>query len=170
MSPAGYQSVIVRRGCAETTDAVTASVATRNHTTGRHFMVNTTPPRPCLVVSPISWPPDPLLAMLPLAVTPGARPRGLPCQRAKNIAGSTGRMRMRLGVIVAYARVHFGDEPTLEQYGAFADWAAQMRRAGNGLAQASLDHLAHDLSDAHRVPNSREPCQTEGQVVAAQEA
>src|SRR5437870_12260407 len=102
MSPAGYQSVIVRRGCAETTDAVTASAATRNHTTGRHFMVNTTPPRPCLVVSPISWPPDPLLAMLPLAVTPGARPRGLPCQRAKNIAGSTGRMRMRLGVIVAY--------------------------------------------------------------------
>src|SRR5438445_12399 len=37
MSPAGYQSVIVRRGCAETTDAVTASAATRNHTTGRHF-------------------------------------------------------------------------------------------------------------------------------------
>src|SRR5881396_2444616 len=71
MSPAGYQSVIVRRGCAETTDAVTASAATRNHTTGRHFMVNTTPPRPCLVVSPISWPPDPLLAMLPLAPAPG---------------------------------------------------------------------------------------------------
>src|SRR2546425_1431224 len=34
---------------------------------------------------------------------------------------------MRLGLIVAYARVHFGDEPTLEQYGAFAEWAAQMQ-------------------------------------------
>src|SRR3989442_7456386 len=45
MSPAGYQSVIVRRGCAETTDAVTASAATSNQTTGRQFMVFTTPPR-----------------------------------------------------------------------------------------------------------------------------
>ncbi|TMJ13572.1 MAG: sugar phosphate isomerase/epimerase [Bacillati bacterium ANGP1] len=170
MSPAGYQSVIVRRGCAETTDAVTASAATRNHTTGRHFMVNTTPPRPCLVVSPISWPPDPLLAMLPLAVTPGARPRGLPCQRAKNIAGSTGRMRMRLGVIVAYARVHFGDEPTLEQYGAFADWAAQMQFAGIELAAFSLDHFARDFSDSQRLQRFRDHCQAKGLAITAFEA
>src|SRR5207245_10036654 len=133
----------------------------------RHFLVNTTPPRPGPLACPTSWPPEPLLAMLPRAVTPGARPRGLPCQRAKNIAGSTGRMRMRLGLIVAYARVHFGDEPTLEQYGAFADWAAQMQFAGIELAAFSLDHFARDFSDSQRLQRFRHHCQAKGLAITA---
>src|SRR5437867_4687152 len=158
MSPAGYQSVIVRRGCAETTDAVTASAATRNHTTGRPFMVDTTPPHPCLVVCPIR---GRHTRSLPASPRRDAWHRG---QRAalparQNIAGSTGRMRMRLGVIVAYARVHFGDEPTLEQYGAFAEWAAQMQFAGIELAAFSLDHFARDFSDSQRLPRFRDGCQ-----------
>jgi len=77
---------------------------------------------------------------------------------------------MRLGVIVAYARVHFGDEPTLEQYGAFADWAAQMQFAGIELAAFSLDHFARDFSDSQRLQRFRDHCQAKGLAITAFEA
>src|SRR3989454_8177397 len=77
---------------------------------------------------------------------------------------------MRLGLIVAYARVHFGDEPTLEQYGAFAEWAAQMQFAGIELAAFSLDHFARDFSDPQRLQGFRNRCHSLGLAITAFEA
>src|SRR3989442_2824161 len=77
---------------------------------------------------------------------------------------------MRLGLIVAYARVHFGDEPTLEQYGAFAEWAAQMQFAGIELAAFSLDHFARDFADPQRLRRFRDRCQSLGLAITRLEA
>ncbi len=77
---------------------------------------------------------------------------------------------MRLGLIVAYARVHFGDEPTLDQYGAFAEWAAPMQFAGVELAAFSLDHFARDFSNPERLRRFGDRCRTMGLAITAFEA
>jgi sugar phosphate isomerase/epimerase len=77
---------------------------------------------------------------------------------------------MQLGVTVAYARVQYGEEPTLEQYQAFVRWAAQRQFAGVELAAFSLDHFRRDFGDLRAVRALRTLCQDLGLAVNAFEA
>src|SRR2546421_11275652 len=106
----------------------------------------------------------------PTCSLPAFQQRAVSPQCQSHRTQSTEGDPMRLGVIVAYARVHFGDEPTLEQYGAFADWAAQMQFAGIELAAFSLDHFARDFSDSQRLQRFRDHCQAKGLAITAFEA
>ncbi|MDR7470220.1 MAG: sugar phosphate isomerase/epimerase family protein [Armatimonadota bacterium] len=77
---------------------------------------------------------------------------------------------MQLGVTVAYARVHYSDEPTLEQYQAFARWAAERKFGGIELAAFSLEHFRRDFADLRAVRALRSLCQDLGVTVNAFEA
>lgn len=77
---------------------------------------------------------------------------------------------MRLGVTVAYARVQYGDEPSLAQYEAFAHWAAEMGFAGIELAAFSAEHFAREFGDLQAVRDLGERCRALGLAVNAFEA
>ncbi len=77
---------------------------------------------------------------------------------------------MRLGVTVAYARVRYGDEPTLKQYGEFAGWAAETGFAGIELAAFSSEHFSRDFGDPTTVRALGARCRALGIAVNAFEA
>ncbi len=77
---------------------------------------------------------------------------------------------MDLGVTVAYARVQYSEEPTLEQYRAFARWAAERKFAGIELAAFSVDHFRRDFADPSAVRALGSLCQDLGLTVNAFEA
>ncbi len=77
---------------------------------------------------------------------------------------------MRLGVTVAHARVHYGDTPTLDQYGLFVDWAARMKFTGVELAAFTLEQFARDFTNAGAVRRLGERCRSLGLAVNAFEA
>jgi sugar phosphate isomerase/epimerase len=77
---------------------------------------------------------------------------------------------MQLGVTVAHARVHYGDTPTLEQYGLFADWAARMRFAGIELAAFTLGQFSREFGDPDTLRRFRARCRSLGLAVNAFEA
>ncbi len=77
---------------------------------------------------------------------------------------------MRLGVTVAYARVRYGDEPTLRQYEEFAGWAAEMGFAGIELAAFSSEHFSRDFTDPTAVRSFGARCRALGIAVSAFEA
>lgn len=77
---------------------------------------------------------------------------------------------MDLGVTVAYARVHYSEEPNLEQYQAFARWASERKFAGIELAAFSVDHFRRDFADLRAVRTLGSLCQDLGLTVNAFEA
>ncbi len=77
---------------------------------------------------------------------------------------------MQLGVTVAHARIHYGDTPTLEQYGAFAEWAARERFTGIELAAFTLGQFARDFGDVDRLRRFGARCRSLGLAVNAFEA
>lgn len=77
---------------------------------------------------------------------------------------------MRLGVTVAHARVHYGDTPTLQQYGAFAEWAARMQFTGIEVAAFTLEQFARDFGEPSAVRRFGERCRSLGLAVNAFEA
>lgn len=77
---------------------------------------------------------------------------------------------MQLGVTVAHARVHYGDTPTLEQYGTFAAWAAQEQFIGIELAAFTLEHFARDFGDLGALRRFGERCRSLGLAINAFEA
>lgn len=77
---------------------------------------------------------------------------------------------MRLGVTVAYARVRYGDEPTIRQYEEFAVWAAGMGFAGIELAAFSARHFSRDFTDPAAVRALGARCRALGIAVNAFEA
>lgn len=77
---------------------------------------------------------------------------------------------MRLGVTVAYARVRYGDEPTLKQYEEFAGWAAEMGFAGVELAAFSSEHFSRDFGNRTAVRALGARCRALGVAVNAFEA
>lgn len=77
---------------------------------------------------------------------------------------------MRLGVTVAHARVHYGDTPTLDQYGAFAEWAAHMQFTGIEVAAFTLEQFARDFGELSAVRRFGERCRSLGLAINAFEA
>ncbi|HYM91531.1 MAG TPA: sugar phosphate isomerase/epimerase family protein [bacterium] len=77
---------------------------------------------------------------------------------------------MRLGVTVAHARVHYGDTPTLDQYGAFAEWAARMRFTGIELAAFTAEQFVRDFGEAGALRQLGERCHALGLTINAFEA
>jgi sugar phosphate isomerase/epimerase len=77
---------------------------------------------------------------------------------------------MQLGVTVAHARVHYGDTPTLGQYGQFVEWAAGMKFAGVELAAFTLDHFARDFRNVDALRKLGDRCRSLGLTVNAFEA
>jgi sugar phosphate isomerase/epimerase len=77
---------------------------------------------------------------------------------------------MRLGVTVAHARVRYGDTPTLDEYAAFAEWAARMQFAGIELAAFTLEQFARDFGALETLRQFGERCRSWGLTVDAFEA
>ena len=77
---------------------------------------------------------------------------------------------MRLGVTVAHARVHYGDTPTLDQYGAFAEWAAHTQFAGIELAAFTREQFARDFGEVSALRRFGEWCRSLGLTINAFEA
>ncbi len=77
---------------------------------------------------------------------------------------------MRLGVTVAYARVRYGDEPTLAEYAEFAKWAAEMGFAGIELAAFSSEHFSREFGNPGDVRALGARCRALGIAVNAFEA
>lgn len=77
---------------------------------------------------------------------------------------------MDLGVTVAYARVHYAEEPGLQQHQAFALWAAQSGFAGIEVAAFSAEHFARDFGDLRAVRDLGKTCSDLGLAVDAFEA
>jgi sugar phosphate isomerase/epimerase len=77
---------------------------------------------------------------------------------------------MQLGVTVAHARVHYGDTPTLDQYAAFAEWAARTQFTGIELAAFTLEQFARDFADLDVLRRFGAQCRSLGLAINAFEA
>jgi len=77
---------------------------------------------------------------------------------------------IRLGVIVAYARAKYGEEPTLEQYAEFLNWVSLMGFDGFELAAFSRDHFHSQFRDKLRLNDIRQKYQSLGLECNAFEA
>jgi sugar phosphate isomerase/epimerase len=77
---------------------------------------------------------------------------------------------MRLGVTVAYARVHYGETPTLEAYERFARWAAAERFEGIEIAAFTSEHFEGEFADPGALQRFGARCRDAGLAINAFEA
>lgn len=77
---------------------------------------------------------------------------------------------MRLGLTVAYARVHFDELPSLEHHRLMVEWAASERFVGVEFAAFTLEHFSRDFSDPDELRRLGDWCRAKGVAVSAFEA
>jgi len=77
---------------------------------------------------------------------------------------------MRLGVTVAYARVHHGETPTLEAYERFVQWAAAEGFEGVEIAAFTDEHFERDFADSGALQRFGARCREAGLAINAFEA